>query len=164
MPTLVKRKDIMLYLDTTPSGEGETWGLYGTKSTSATYTYNPVTTNETYIVDDNATVTLDSYNISIDGNMKCYAGDAIYDYINELRYNVAVGSDAITKALLIDKYSPDGEGAFKAQVFDCTISIGSYGGEGGVTPTITFTIGLNGTPKQGSVTFEGNVPTFVEKL
>ena len=162
MPTLVKRKDIMLYLDTTPNGDAETWGLYGNKSTSATYTYNPVTTNETYIVDDNATVTLDSSNISIDGNMKCYAGDAIYDYINELRYNVAVGTDAITKALLIDKYSPAGDGSFKAQVFECTISIGSYGGEGGVTPTITFTIGLNGTPKQGSVTFDGKVPTFVE--
>lgn len=164
MPTLVKRKDIMLYLDTTPNGEGETWGLYGNKSTSATYTYNPSSTSETYIVDDNATVTLDSYNITIDGNMKCYFGDAIYDYINGLRYNLATGSDAITKALLIDKYDEDGEGSFKAQVFDCTISVGSYGGDGGVTPTITFTIGLNGTPKQGTVTFADKVPTFTEKL
>lgn len=162
MPTLVKRKEIMLYLDTKPndSVSSPTWGLYGKKSTTATYTYNPSSTSETYITDDNATVTLDSYNVTIDGNMKCYFGDAIYDFINRLRYNLAIGSDAITKALLIDKYDKSSDNSFKAQTFDCTISIESYGGDGGVTPNITFTIGLNGDPTQGSVTFTGETPTF----
>ena len=165
MPTLVKRKEIMLYLDTTPTKENETWGLHGKKSTTATYSYNPNSTSETYITDDNATVTLDSYNVTIDGNMKCYHGDAIYDYINGLRYNMATGSDAETKALLIDKYDKDTTGnSFKAQVFNCTISVESYGGDGGVTPSITFTIGLNGDPTQGSVTFTGETPTFTEKI
>lgn len=164
MSQLVKRKEIMLYLDTTPSEKTSNWGLYGKKSTTATYTYNPNSTSETYITDDNATVTLDSYNVTIDGNMKCYFGDAIYDYINGLRYNLATGSDAVTKALLIDKYDKDTTGnSFKAQVFNCTISVESYGGDGGVTPSITFTIGLNGDPTQGSVTFTGEVPTFTEK-
>ncbi len=163
MPQLVKRKEIMLYLNTTPS-ETETWGLYGKKSTTATYTYNPNSTSETYITDDNATVTLDSYNVTIDGDMKCYFGDAIYDFINGLRYNLSTGSDAVTKALLIDKYDKSSsDDSFKAQVFDCTISIESYGGDGGVTPNITFTIGLNGDPTQGSVTFTGDVPTFTKK-
>lgn len=162
MPALVKRKEIMLYLDTKPndSVSSPTWGLYGKKSTTATYTYNPSSTSETYITDDNATVTLDSYNVTIDGNMKCYFGDAIYDFINGLRYNLAIGSDAITKALLIDKYDKSSDNSFKAQTFDCTISIESYGGDGGVTPNITFTIGLNGDPTQGSVTFTGETPTF----
>lgn len=167
MPTLVKRKEIVLFLDTTPTDETETWGLYGNKSTSATYTYNPSSTSETYIVDENATVTLDSYNITIDGNMKCYHGDAIYDFINGLRYNLATGDSAKTTALLVDKYDFTGDGesaSFKAQTFECTISVESYGGEGGVTPTITFTIGLNGTPKNGTVTFSGNVPNFTEEV
>lgn len=163
MATLVKRKEIMLYLDTTPNGTSN-WGLYGKKSTTATYTYNPNSTSETYITNDNATVTLDSYNVTIDGNMKCYFGDAIYDYINGLRYKLATGSDAVTKALLIDKYDKNNDNSFKAQVFEATISIESYGGDGGVTPSITFTIGLNGDPTQGSVTFAGDVPTFTEKV
>lgn len=163
MPTLVKRKEIMLYIDTTPSDE-ETWALYGKKSTTATYTYNPNSTSETYITDDNATNTLDSYNITIDGNMKCYFGDAVYDFINGLRYKLATGSDAVTKALLIDKYDKSSsDNSFKAQIFECTISIESYGGDGGVTPNITFSIGLNGDPTQGSVTFTGEKPTFVEQ-
>lgn len=163
MPKLVKRKEIILYLDTTPSSESESWGLYGKKSTTATYNYNPSSTSETYITDDNATVTLDSYNITIDGNMKCYFGDAIYDFINGLRYKLATGSEAVTKALLIDKYDKATDtNSFKAQVFDCTISVETYGGDGGVTPNITFTIGLNGDPIQGSVTFTGDTPTFVK--
>ena len=165
MPTLVKRKEIMLYLDTTPSSNSESWKLYGKKSTSATYSYNPETTSETYIVDDNATVTLDSYNVTIDGNMKCYFGDEVYDFVNGLRYNLATGTEAVTKALLVDKYDAStvgGNTTFKAQVFEATISVESYGGDGGVTPNITFSIGLNGTPKQGSVTFTGDVPTFTE--
>ena len=165
MPTLVKRKEIMLYLNTTPTNESETWGLYGKKSTTATYTYNPNSTSETYITDDNATVTLDSYNVTIDGDMKCYFGDAIYDFINGLRYNLSTGSDAVTKALLIDKYDKSSsDDSFKAQVFEATISIESYGGDGGVTPNITFTIGLNGDPTQGSVTFAGDVPTFTKTV
>lgn len=165
MPTLVKRKEIMLYLNTKTSEVTPEWGLYGKKSTTATYTYNPNSTSETYITDDNATVTLDSYNVTIDGDMKCYFGDAIYDFINGLRYNLSTGSDAVTKALLIDKYDKSSsDDSFKAQTFDCTISIESYGGDGGVTPNITFTIGLNGDPTQGSVTFAGEVPTFTEKV
>lgn len=160
MPTLVKRKEIMLYLDTDPGKTTSIWGLYGKKSTTATYTYNPSSTSETYITDDNATDTLDSYNVSIDGDMKCWYGDAIYDYINKLRYNLATGDDAVTKALLIDKYDKDSEGSFKAQIFEATIKIETYGGDGGVTPNITFTISLNGDPTNGSVTFTGNAPTF----
>ena len=164
MAQLVKRKEIMLYLDTTPSALNKTYGLYGKKSTSATYTYNPETTSETYITDDNATVTLDSYSVTIDGNMKCYKGDAIYDYINGLRYNLATGTDAITTALLIDKYDAVSTGVFKAQTFEATISIESYGGDGGVIPSITFTIGLNGDPVNGTVTFAGETPTFTPSV
>lgn len=166
MPILVKRKEIMLYLDTKPNeGSNPTWGLYGKKSTTATYTYNPNSSEETYITEDNATVTLNSYNVTIDGDMKCYFGDAIYDYINTLRYKLATGDDACTTALLIDKYDKDSDNnSFKAQTFKATISIESYGGDGGEIPNITFTINLNGDPTQGSVTFTGETPTFVESV
>lgn len=160
MPTLVKRKEIILYLNTTPKENTKSWGLYGKKSTTATYTYNPNSTSETYITDDNATSTLDSYNVTIDGNMKCYFGDSIYDFINALRYNLATGSDAVTEALLIDKYDKNSDGSFKAQVFSCTIAVETYGGDGGVTPSITFKINLNGDPSNGSVTITGETPEF----
>lgn len=155
MPRLVTRKEIMLWLDTTPAEVSKSYALYGKKSTSATYSYDANTTEETYITDDNATVTVNSYNVSIDGNMKCYYGDAIYDMINKMRYNLATGDDAKTHALLVDKYDVTNDN-FKAQEFEATISIESYGGDGGEIPTITFNIGLNGNPTNGTATINSS--------
>lgn len=165
MPKIIKRKEILLYLNTDnskPTGE-EVWSLYGKKTVSSTYNYNVNSTTETYITEDNADTVIDSYNVVIEGDMKCYYGDPVYDFINDLRYNLAVGSDAETKALLIDHYI-DTSGGFQAQVFNCSIAIKTYGGEGGVAPTITFNVNLNGDPKQGSVTFEGETPTFTAQV
>lgn len=128
--------------------------------TTGSYSYEANETNETYIVDENATTTIDGYALSIDGEMKCILGDSVFDFINELRYKLATGSDAETEVLLIDKYDVDDSGAFKAQTFNCSISISSYGGDGGATPTIGFKINVNGTPTNGTVKMAAGVPTF----
>ena len=52
------------------------------------------------------------------------------------------------------------ENEFKAQLFNCSISISNYGGDGGTTPKIAFKINVNGTPKNGTVTLTDGTPTF----
>lgn len=162
MPKLVKRTEIVAWLDTKPGGVSETWGLVGNKTTDLSYSYNPQTNTEQYVVDDVASTTLDGYQIAIDGEMKCYYGDAVYDYINGLRYNTAIGDDAKTKVLLVDKYDKnDEDNSFKAQVFECIVSVNEYGGAGGETPTLSYSIGVSGNPTNGTVTIgAGNVPEF----
>lgn len=160
MPRLVKRPEIVAWLDVEPTGATPTWGLVGNGMTTGSYTYEAATTSETYIVDENATTTLDGYSVSLDGEMKCLFGDEVYDYINGLRYNLATGTDATTKVLLVDKYDVDEENKYKAQQFNCTVSISSYGGDGGATPTIGFTIAVNGDPTNGTVTIANGTPTF----
>lgn len=162
MERFVKRTEIMAYLNITPTEDTETWALVGNGMTSGSYSYEATETSETYIVNDNATTTIDSYALSLDGEMKCIFGDSVYDYINELRYKMATGTDAQTKVLLVDKYNVNTDGAFKAQEFDCTISISSYGGDGGSTPTIGFKINVNGDPKNGKVTLTNGIPSFAE--
>lgn len=152
----------MAFLNTKPKETTENWGLVGNGMTSGSYTYEAQESNETYIVNDNATTIIDSYAVSIDGEMKCISGDAVYDYINSLRYTLATGTDAETDVLLIDKYDKDTDGAFKAQKFKCSISISSYGGDGGATPTIGFKINVNGDPINGKVTITSGVPTFTK--
>lgn len=159
----VKRSEIVGFLDITPSETNETWSLFGNGITSATYSYNPQNTTETWIVEDNARTSLDSYQFAIDGEQQCLYGDAVYDYINALRYNMATGDDAKTHILLIDKYDYTGEGnnvSYKAQKFDCVISINEYGGDGGVTPKISYNIAVNGNPVKGTATITSGVPTF----
>ena len=163
MGTLVKRPEIMAFLDKTPTSS-YTWKIIGNGMTTGSYSYEASETSETYIVDYNATTTVDSYTLSFDGEMKCNYGDDVYDYINGLRYNLATGTDAETHLLLIDKYDAISEGHFRAQLFNCSVSISSYGGDGGATPTISFKVSANGTPKLGYATISSGTPTFVESV
>lgn len=153
----------MAFLNIEPSGSSESWALVGNGMTSGSYSYEAQETSETYIVNDNATTTIDSYALSLDGEMKCIYGDEVYDFINGLRYKLATGTDAETTVLLVDKYDVDTGGAFKAQKFNCSISISSYGGDGGATPTIGFKINVNGDPTNGTVTMSSGTPTFTEE-
>ena len=52
---------------------------------------------------------------------------------------------------------------YKAQKFNCSVSISSYGGDGGVTPTIGFKINVNGRPENGTVTLSEGTPTFTKE-
>ena len=161
----VKRSDIVGFLDTSKASsiDSATWKIFGNGVTTASYSYNPSTTSETWIVEDNARNTLDSYALSIDGEQSCLYGDDVFDFINGLRYSMSVGDDAITNLLLVDKYDYEGSGAgrtYKAQVFSCTIQIESYGGDGGAKPTISYTIGVNGDATNGTVTITDGVPAF----
>ena len=167
MPTLVKRTQIMAWLDTTPAQEVETWGLVGNKTNSLSYAYNPTVETEQSVVEDVANTDLNGYQIAIDGEMKCYFGDAVYDFINGLRYNLAIGDDAKTKVLLVDKYDFTGEGSsatFKAQIFECVVSVNAYGGDGGTTPTLSYSIGISGNPTNGTVTISGGTPSFTAEV
>lgn len=150
----------MAFLNVTPKETTETLALVGNGMTSGSYSYEANETNETYIVNDNATTTIDSYAVSLDGEMKCIYGDEVYDYINGLRYDLATGTDAESTVLLIDKYDKNTDGSFKAQKFNCSISISSYGGDGGATPTIGFKINVNGDPINGSVVMTSGEPVF----
>ena len=159
----IKRSDIASFINVKPDTTGEgtyDWKIFGNGVTSANYSYNPQTTTETWIINDNATTTLDSYQFAIDGEQNCLFGDPVFDFVDSLRYKLAVGGDAETQVLLIDKYSVTEDTEFRAQVFNVTIAVNEFGGDGGATPKITYTISANGDPIQGTVTFADKVPTF----
>ena len=160
MATLIKRSQIQAFLNTAGKSESATYKTVGNYMPSGSYDYNPQSTTETYIVNDNATTTLDSYQIAFDGEMKCAKGDAVFDYIDSLRYNVAVGDDAVSEVVLVDTYETKTSGQYRAQKFACTVSISSFGGDGGQTPTISFNIGINGDPVQGTATISAGTCTF----
>jgi len=161
MAELVKRTNIATFLDTTPSSSA-TLSLVGMGITDYGQDYNANVTTEKYIIDDNATNTLDSYNISASASQTCYYGDAVYDFVNSLRRRAAVGDDVKTHVYDVDKYDFTGEGAnkqFAATKYDCAVVINSYAK--GERPAIEYTIYYNGTPTLGTVTIsDQGVATF----
>lgn len=165
MAEIVKRTQIATFLDTTPDGEA-TLSLLGLGITDYGQDYNPSVTTEKYIIDDNATNTLDSYSISASATQTCYKGDAVFDFVNNIRRKALVGQDVRTNIYDVDKYNYTGEGNnrnFEATKYDCTIAINSYAK--GERPSIEYTIYYNGTPTIGTVQIDENgVATFFEEL
>lgn len=163
MAKLVKRTEIATFLDTTPASSA-TLSLLGMGITDYGQDYNANTTTEKYIIDDVATTTLDSYNISATASQTCYYGDAVYDYINELRRKAAIGEEVRTHVYDVDKYDYTGSGSsrkYAATKYDCAVVVNSYAK--GERPAIEYTIYYNGTPTLGTVSISGEgVATFEE--
>lgn len=157
----ITREKFVSYLNTTPAGDSETWSLLGIGITSYGIAYNPQVTTEKWIIHKSATSSLDSYQRQGDVSQKCYKDDPVFEYVNEIRRKNGIGAEVQTAVLDIDRYDSTVEGTFKATKSDVIIAITNYMAEDAV---IEYTIYYNGDPKQGTVTFADEVPTFVETV
>lgn len=155
----IKRSLFATFINTTPGDGTPTWAKMGKGITSQKISYNPTVTTEQYIDEDNAYSSVDSYAPSLDGTQTCYKGEPVFEYIEALRQKRAVGTDLETEVLFVYLY--DGtENAYKAEKNACVIQLGDYGGDGGGSVQLTYTIGLNGDPEQGTATISNSTVTF----
>ena len=155
----IKRSLFATFINTTPGDGAEIWARMGKGITSQNISYNPNVTTETFIDEDNATSSVDSYAPSLDGTQTCYKGEPVFEYIDGLRQSRAVGSALETEVLFVYLYSGT-EGAFKAEKNKCVIQLGDYGGDGGGNITMTYTVGLNGNPVVGTAAVADGTVTF----
>ena len=155
----IKRSLFATFINTAPGSESPVWAKMGKGITSQTISYNPNVTTEQYIDEDNAYSSVDSYAPSLDGQQTCYKGEPVFEYIESLRQARAVGADLETEVLFVYLYDGDGN-AFKAEKNACVIQLGDYGGDGGGSVQLTYTIGLNGDPVKGTATIENSSVSF----
>ena len=157
----IKRSLFATFINTTPGDGQATWAKMGKGITSQNVSYNPNVTTEQYIDEDNAYSSVDSYAPSLDGSQTCYKGEPVFTYIDGLRQNRAVGKELETEVLFVYLY--DGaENAYKAEKNACVIQLGDYGGDGGGSVQLTYTIGLNGDPENGTATVADGKVTFTK--
>lgn len=153
----VKRSEFALFLDTTPSATNPTWSRVGEGVTTGTVNYNPEVITETYIHEDTATSTLERYAPALTLEAQCINTDAVFEFIDGLRRTRAVGSDAETDMLLVYLYeTPTSTDKYPAELQPVTIQIDSFGGDGGVTNRINFTISFRGDPTAGTYDVSAN--------
>jgi hypothetical protein len=146
----VKRSLIRSFLNTGTPGS-PTWSLIGDGVTSAKIAYNPKTTEETYITQDSASISIDSYapNMPVEASAKY--GDAAFDWVDLLRIARGVLATAETEVVNVWLYrTPTGLGYYGAEKQACSIQIDDFGGEGGVATKINFTINYLGDPVLGT--------------
>lgn len=160
----IDRTEIVDYLDITPSST-PTWAVVGQGITDMSTDYSANTTTEKFIINKNATTTVDGYEVSTGAEQSCYKGDEEFEYVDNLRHTLAVGAKAESHHLSVDKYSyteaDDGTVQYRANMFDCSIEVSSRGGD---TAKINYTIHDNGDPTEGTVTYTNGVPTFTASV
>lgn len=122
--------------------------------TSLPISYNPKTTTETYVDEDNATTTVDGYEVSSDIEQTAIKGDPIFDYVDDIRRGLKTGSDCETTAVLVDIYNMNitgGSGTGKGQKFNATVTVSDFDLSGGEIAKIKYKIGFNGNPTEVAV-------------
>ena len=160
MAEKIKRSLFAAFLNTGGTGTTATWSRMGKGITSQNISYNPNVTTEQYIDEDNAYSSVDSYAPSLDGTQTCYKGEPVFEYIDGLRQQRAVGAALETEVLFVYMYTTSSGSSYKAEKNNCVIQLGEYGGDGGGNITMTYTVGLNGNPVVGTAAVADGTVTF----
>jgi hypothetical protein len=144
-----------------------TWALIGDGVTTGTINMNPKTTEETYIHELSASISVDSYAPTMPIEETCIAGDDVFDYIDALRKARSVLADAETEVVNVWIYETPSGGYYYAEKQTVSVSFDNFGGDGGNPAKINYTLNYIGNPTLGvfkpaaTATFEANPVTTI---
>ncbi|MDL2276384.1 hypothetical protein LJC02_01900 [Breznakia sp. OttesenSCG-928-G09] len=159
----VKRTEFATFLNV-GSSTAPKYVRIGKGVTGQTLAYNPKTTDEQFIDEENGTSELDSYAPTLPTPQNAYAGNEVFDFVDKLRIGRATGDDAKTDILLVYIYKPGTEAAtFEAERNDVVVVINDFGGDAGSPTVINYDLKFTGDPTPGTVTIADKEATFTAK-
>lgn len=157
MGTKIKRSQVKTFLNT-----GTTlvpvWSLIGDGVTTGKINYNPQTVEEVYIHQDSGNTEVESYKPTMPVEATAVKGDAAFDFVDDIRKNRSVLSDAHAEIVNVWLYETAVGGAYPAEKQDVSIQIDDFGGDGGASAKINYTLNYLGDPVAG--TFAPDTGTF----
>lgn len=126
------------------------------KSTIFDLAFNPQSTTEDYIAYETAIEEISGYQPELPQEIALYRGNAVYDYVESLCYNLEVG-DALRIPFLLC-WAPEDNGDIKAwQVKENRLLLSNYNT---VEGKVTFNLKIGGDIERGTVTISEGVPVF----
>jgi len=143
----IKRSLIQTFIDITGS---ESYQLLGDGVVTGKLSYNPKILEETYISEDSANISVESYAPTMSVEQTAIGGDSVFDYIDALRVARAILGDAETTIINVWMYEDGGPDAYPAEQQKVSIQIDDFGGEGGSAAKINFTINFIDDPIPGT--------------
>jgi len=146
MATRVRRSQMEHYLNTGTAGS-PIWSKINVGHAALSTSYNAETSTQQWIGEDSGTTTIDSYAPAISTEQIAFDGDPIFDFVDNLAFTMATGSDAETDYIEVRNY---GTGTSRARKFRVNISIDSEGDA--ATDPLTRSYGINfmGDPVYGT--------------
>lgn len=134
------------------------------KQSELKLSYDAETEENTWVDEDTPSTSLERYSVSFEGEMVCYSDDDLFTYLDEMRQNRVIGTDAETDILIVYKYDYTGSDdtkVYKAEKNSCTLSFSEFGGEGGGgSASLNYTCNFNGDPTLGTATITDGEVTF----
>lgn len=154
-----KKSSLMAYFINTGTVAAPVWASLGKGITSLPLAYNPQKDTETYITEDNATTSVDSYQVSagIDVSLWDATSAPAHAFLEEMRRDRAVGSDAETEILEVDLSTTS---PYTAQKSTAAVAVDTFTVEGGKPQKLSVTIYFNGDPANGTVVITDGAPVF----
>jgi hypothetical protein len=134
------------------------WSLIGDGVAAAKIGYSPKVTDETWIHQTTADISVDSYAPKMPIEMVVKEEDPAFIFIDALRYSRAILDDAATQIVNVYLYQTPSLNFYQAEIIPVTISIDDFGGDGGNVVKINYTINYAGVPVQGE--FNPTTVTF----
>ena len=153
----IKRSEVKTFVNVNPSGAAS-YKLIGDGVTTGAIGYNPKTSEETYIHEDSATISVESYAPTLPVEAIAVSGDDVFEFIDGLRIARAVLDDAETDIVNVWMYESGGPTAYPAEKQTVSIQIDDFGGDGGSSVKINYTINFVGDPVIG--TFNATTSAF----
>lgn len=154
-----KKSSLMAYFLNIGTPAVPNWASLGKGVVSLPIAYNPQTTTETYINEDSATTSVDSYQVStgIDVALWDAANAPAHAFLETLRRLRSVGSDAEVQVLEVDLSTAS---PYTAQLNNAVISTDTFTVEGGKPQQLSDSIYFNGAPVDGTVVVTNGTPAF----
>lgn len=154
-----KRSAFKMFMNTTPSSAA-TYSIIGPGVTELSISYNPQTSTEQYIHEDTATTEMTGYQPNAPVTAQAVKDDPTFEFINKMRQDLPIGSDAHTDVVLVDIFGKQTDGSYEATKQPVSIQIDSYGGAATDPLSIGYTINWRGSGTKG--TFDPETKTFTE--
>lgn len=154
------------FLNTTPTATTPKWDIIGRGITSNENSYGAKTNDEHWIIEDNERHSLDGYSLGSDVEQTAIKGDGVFEYVDDLMFKMAKGSECETQMLEIYKYrvsETESTPKYDARLFNVLIVPDTDTIEGGSALKIKYKIQVQGDPTFGTVTFSNGTPTFSDK-
>lgn len=159
MTNKIKSSKVAAFLNTAASGASEVWSRFGKGISSLPISYGTKTSTSTYIDEDNATTTVDGYEIGFDTEQVAMKGDPVFDYVDNIRNRLATGSDCETSVILANIYDlTEANGVYTGEVqkFGATVAITDFELNGGEVVKIKYKVSLNGNPEKKTISLKSD--------
>ena len=125
------------------------WSLIGDGVTSGAISYNPKVEEETYIHEDSATITVESYAPKFPLESVAISGDGVFEFLDTLRKARGVLAAAEGEVSNVWLYKTPIAGYYPAEKQACSTQLDEFGGDGGSSTKINYTINFLGDPTLG---------------